>query len=90
MQTIVSPTELYLRNIALHPDVQGQGMGTRLVKQLQEQAAKRNVPFNLSLFRTNHRAARFYERLGFERTGAAASNPLCEASPCLAEGFHQK
>jgi len=69
VQTVVSANLLYLRNIALHPDVQGQGIGTCLVTRLQQEAVERGVPVNLSLFRTNPRSINFYERLGFRRTG---------------------
>lgn len=36
VQTDNDPKRFYLRNIALHPDVQGQGIGTHFVKQLQQ------------------------------------------------------
>lgn len=69
VQTNADPDRLYLRNIALHPDVQGQGLGTILVRQLQQQAAERGVRLDLSVFRSNRRAQDFYARLGFHRTG---------------------
>lgn len=59
---------IYLQNIALLPDFQSKGIGTRLVKELQAKAAVRGVRLELSVFRTNESARRFYERLGFERT----------------------
>jgi ribosomal protein S18 acetylase RimI-like enzyme len=61
-------TRIYVRNIALLPDFQGRGIGTRLMKELQTKAAARGIPLELSVFRTNAPARRFYERLGFERT----------------------
>ncbi len=69
IQTVVDANQLYLQNIALHPDVQRQGIGTCLVKRLQQDAVERDVPVNLSLFRTNPQAVNFYERLGFRRAG---------------------
>ncbi len=62
VQTVVDANQLYLQNIALHPEVQRQGIGTCLVKRLQQDAVERNVPVNLSLFRTNPQAVNFYER----------------------------
>ncbi len=59
---------IYLRNIALLPALQGHGVGTRLVGQLQAKAAERGMPIELSVFRINVAARRFYERLGFTRT----------------------
>jgi ribosomal protein S18 acetylase RimI-like enzyme len=69
VQTDSDPSRLYLRNIALHPDVQGNGIVTSLVRQLQRNAAKRGVPVYLSVFRTNRQAQEFYDRLGFLTTG---------------------
>lgn len=59
---------IYIQNIALLPDFQSKGIGTRLIKELQAAAAVRGVPVELGVFRTNESARRFYERLGFERT----------------------
>jgi ribosomal protein S18 acetylase RimI-like enzyme len=59
---------IYVQNIALLPDFQCQGIGTRLMNELQTKAAARGVPLDLGVFRTNAPARRFYERLGFERT----------------------
>lgn len=56
---------IYLRNIALLPVLQGRGVGTRLLVQLQAKATARDMPIELSVFRTNVAARRFYERLGF-------------------------
>lgn len=58
---------IYVQNIALLPDFQSKGIGTRLIKELQAQAAARGVPLELGVFRSNAPARRFYERLGFER-----------------------
>jgi ribosomal protein S18 acetylase RimI-like enzyme len=59
---------IYVQNIALLPDFQCKGIGTRLMNELQTKAAARGVPLELGVFRTNAPARRFYERLGFERT----------------------
>jgi ribosomal protein S18 acetylase RimI-like enzyme len=69
MQTVVDAHQLYIRNIALHPQVQGRGIGAALVRQLQQDAGERGIQVALSVFPTNHRAVKFYERLGFHRTG---------------------
>lgn len=69
VQTVSRPELLYLQTIALHPDFQGQGIGTRLVKRLQREAADRRVAVSLSVFRTNRRAMAFYKELGFRQTG---------------------
>ena len=69
MQTEREAQRLYLRNIALHPGVQGLGIGTFLIRQLQQESKERGVPLELVLFRTNPRAREFYERLGFKQIG---------------------
>ncbi|EMF7385245.1 GNAT family N-acetyltransferase [Pseudoalteromonas prydzensis] len=60
---------IYLQNIALSADYQRIGIGTRLIQQLQTKAAASGVPMTLGVFRTNTSARRFYERLGFKKTG---------------------
>jgi len=59
---------IYLQTIALIANYQRKGIGTRLVKQLQTQAAAKGVPLELGVFRTNTSARQFYERLGFGKT----------------------
>jgi ribosomal protein S18 acetylase RimI-like enzyme len=63
------PHQMYLQNIALCQNIQGRGIGSVLVKQIQRRASERKIPLTLSVFRTNDRALRFYEKLGFIRTG---------------------
>lgn len=66
--------QMYVQNIALCQSVQGCGIGSDLVKQLQQRASDRNILLTLSVFRTNDRALRFYERLGFIRAGQTQSH----------------
>lgn len=61
------PNDLYLRNIALTPSSRGQGIGTRLITDLQARASEENRTITLRVFETNTQAIRFYERLGFHR-----------------------
>ena len=79
---------MYVRNIALLPSFQRLGIGTWLVEELQAKAAARGVPIELSVFRTNVMARRFYERLGFVRTRDAQAHihmtwhgPECRRQP---------
>jgi ribosomal protein S18 acetylase RimI-like enzyme len=69
LQTEEDKGRLYLRNLALLPDLQGQGMGTDLVEGLQRRAKQAGLPVELVVFRTNPRALEFYRRLGFEVRG---------------------
>lgn len=55
---------LYLRYIALLPEVQGRGMGTALLGRLLYKAKITGIPVELTVDKTNP-ARRLYERLGF-------------------------
>jgi ribosomal protein S18 acetylase RimI-like enzyme len=59
-----------LRMIALIPEVQGRGLGRRLVEAVLDDAKKQGKPVTLWVTDRNTRAVRFYERLGFSITRA--------------------
>ncbi|WWL46146.1 N-acetyltransferase [Pseudomonas parakoreensis] len=61
---------IHVQNIAISQAYQGKGIGSRILRNLQLQAAARKVPLQLGAFRTNTLAQKLYERLGFRRTGA--------------------
>lgn len=63
------PDCLYLLCIAVMPEFQGMGIGRSLIAGLQVEAARCALPLRLSVFRTNPRAERFYEGLGFRVSG---------------------
>lgn len=54
----------WLDEILLAADYRGQGIGTSLMKQLIADARIRNRPLMLRVLHENHKAKRFYERLG--------------------------
>lgn len=59
--------EVFLKLIELLPAIQGQGVGSSIIRSLQA----RGKPVTLRVLTTNRRAAALYERLGFrmvERT----------------------
>jgi ribosomal protein S18 acetylase RimI-like enzyme len=53
-------------DLALLPEYRGRGVGTLLLRKLQEQATAANQPLRLQVIRFN-RAVRLFERLGFIR-----------------------
>jgi len=55
----------WLELVNLHPDAQGQGLGTRVMRLLMDEATARGVPLWLSVYRINA-ARRLYARLGFK------------------------
>ncbi len=57
--------ELQLVDIALHPKLQGKGIGTVLVQRVQVEAAKARLPIRSCVFRFNPRSLSFHRRLGF-------------------------
>jgi GNAT superfamily N-acetyltransferase len=59
---------IFIHEIQIHPDVQTQGVGTRLLQEQMEEARKRGVPLRLQVLRMN-RARGLYSRLGFRETG---------------------
>lgn len=54
----------FVEEIALLPDAQGRGIGTRLLGDILEAARRRGVPVRLSVFLSNPARA-LYTRLGF-------------------------
>ncbi len=60
---------LLLVDIALLREFRGQGIGTRFLRELLEQAERSRVPVRLHVQKTNGGALRLYERLGFLKTG---------------------
>jgi ribosomal protein S18 acetylase RimI-like enzyme len=61
------PEPLYLARVALLPAFQGRGIGSLLVRELQERGAREGRAVTLSVFEINP-ARRLYERLGFRVT----------------------
>jgi ribosomal protein S18 acetylase RimI-like enzyme len=57
-----------ISRIALLPTVQRRGLGTALVRRIQERCAGEGRPVRLSVYKCNP-AWRLYRRLGFEITG---------------------
>jgi len=57
--------EFHLVDIAVLPKLQSKGIGTVLIKRLQQEAAKARLPIRCSVFRFNPGSLRFHQRLGF-------------------------
>ena len=59
------PTELYLERIAIDPSHQGDGIGSRVIRDLLTEAAEQGRTMVLEVLTTNPRAEALYRRLGF-------------------------
>lgn len=70
--------EIRLLDIALLPEWRGQGIGTRLIRALQNDARRLQVPLRHSVEAENTRARQLYERLGFVATDTHGLHTLME------------
>lgn len=62
-------TALHILDLALVPEVRGEGYGTALLHAIQAVARNRSVAIKLSVDRQNPRAQKFYRRLRFQPAG---------------------
>ena len=67
--------EIRIVDIALHPDHQGRGVGTVLLRRLIGEAAAAGRPLRIHVERENP-ARRLYDRLGFEPTADEVSGGI--------------
>jgi RimJ/RimL family protein N-acetyltransferase len=59
-----------IKNIAIKSDFRGLGIGTEMMKTLVEQARETGLKvLTLTVFASNKRAIRVYEKTGFVQTG---------------------
>jgi ribosomal protein S18 acetylase RimI-like enzyme len=56
-------------DIAVLADERSRGVGARVIRALQDEAAATNRPLLLTVLRTNARAFALYTRMGFQRIG---------------------
>jgi GNAT superfamily N-acetyltransferase len=72
LRLIRTAGSIELPGIQLLPRVQGRGIGTAIIKDLQAQAAVAGIPLELEVEKDNPGARRLYERLGFQHVGETA------------------
>jgi GNAT superfamily N-acetyltransferase len=72
--------EIRCVDIALLPAFRNQGVGSFLIKRLQEQAKTERKPLRVQVIRFN-RAVNLFERLGFERTSETGTHFQMEWTP---------
>jgi ribosomal protein S18 acetylase RimI-like enzyme len=76
-----SPEEIRLLDIAILPKHRQRGIGTHLIRQLQEEARQAGVPLRHSVEFGNPGAKRLYERLGFVAVQTHGMHTLMEWDP---------
>ena len=64
-----SGERILLTDIAVLPQLQGKGIASHLVRELQDEAAALGLPLVLHVDKTNLYAFDFYRKLGFEAAG---------------------
>lgn len=59
------PEAIFLALIEVHPDYQDQGIGTQVIRDVIADAHRCGLEVELNVLKTNSKAKRLYERLGF-------------------------
>ncbi|MGW1029948.1 GNAT family N-acetyltransferase [Streptomyces sp. NPDC002577] len=70
------PTEIYLGRIELHPNYQGCGIGSRLIRSLLRQARRQGRDLALDVLVVNQRAQALYRRLGLHEVTRHGENDI--------------
>jgi ribosomal protein S18 acetylase RimI-like enzyme len=73
--------EIRLLDIALLPGFRSLGIGSRLLRELQQEAAATGKALRHCVFKPNVRAASFYQRLGFEPAADLGMYQLMQWNP---------
>ncbi len=81
LQVEEAPDAIHLAQLELLPAFQGRGIGTAVVRSLQEQAVSAGMAVRLEVFHANTGARRMYERLGFREVEATDRNVVMRFEP---------
>lgn len=68
--------EIYLARIEIHPDHQGRGIGSRLIRSLLRQARQQGQDLTLDVLVVNQRARALYRRLGLHEVTRHGENDI--------------
>lgn len=72
--------ELFLEKVYILPRVQGQGIGTHLVRRVLDEGLGAGLPVTLRVLKGNP-ARRLYERLGFVVVEQTTTHDVMRATP---------
>lgn len=70
------PTEIYLARIEFHPDHQGRGIGSQLIRSLLHQAHQHGRDLTLDVLVVSQRAQTLYRRLGLHEVTRHGENDI--------------
>lgn len=76
LDIVHSRWEVFLGLIELLPEVQGRGLGSKIVRDLQAEAGQKKLPIRLQVIKANEGAQRLYLRLGFKPAGETSTHQL--------------
>ncbi|WP_072477589.1 GNAT family N-acetyltransferase [Amycolatopsis australiensis] len=70
------PTDIYPARIEIHPDRQGRGIGSQLIRSLLHQARQQGWELNLDVLVVNQRAQALYQRLDLHEVTQHGENNI--------------
>ena len=76
----VKPDCLFVNQLHILPDHQGQGIGRTCMLMVIDKGSKLGLPVRLQVLKVNPRAVAFYERLGFTITGDTDTHLLMQST----------
>lgn len=71
---------IHLIELSLLPEMQGHGIGHQLLRTIQAEALRRQIPITLSVEHRNP-AVTFYQRLGFRTSGSSDTHLRMQWQP---------
>jgi len=67
------PKEIFLADLQILPPYQNLGIGTAIIERLKSEAKDKCLVISLNVLKSNPRARRLYERLGFHMVEQAST-----------------
>ena len=81
LSVVREPDCLKVNQLYILPAWQSRGIGESCMMRVIRDAARDGLPVRLEVLKVNARAAAFYSRLGFKKTGESDTHVLMERAP---------
>lgn len=81
MAIVMASDALVVNQLFILPEHQGQGIGSRCMSLVLNEAKELRLPVRLRVLKNNPRGLAFYERLGYARVGDTDTHTAMEMSP---------